>query len=335
MANECLVTKLKGNVQNDNLPYFNALLFEVSAGKKISVNVGITPINASAKLVGNGHFETSNGTNIGKTYSFPSTGEVSIYAVSDGSSCKVYITPKYNFDYLSLTGLTDTAISGIDDGIIDISQFIYNNTVGNRPFRSLHLRRFVFNNIESLNSIAEAPMYVIVSGGQFMESVSDICLDTFLLAMDTNPKNQYYLQTYEFLSIIIQNNFITGTETRTAPYINLSTLDSMTNVIKGNLRVGMKGDIKYLYKVVHDSDASHTVFTESAFYLDITGSLEELVSFAQSKGRATGKINIEFLPKLINVTYQGQSLSNLTIPASSKNYISWDAQGNITIGNNA
>ena len=334
MANDCLVTKLKGTIQNENLPYFNALLVEVNARKSISINPGSAPINTSVKLVGNGHLESVNGVDLGKTYSFPGTGAVGIYAVSDGESCKVHITPKYTFDSLLLQG-NASEYEGVEDGILDLSQFIYNNTLYNRPFYNLKALKLVFTNIESLNSIAEAPINFVVGGGTFMESVNDICLDSFLLAMDTNPKNQAVLQQTSALALVIQNNTLVGTNTRTAPYINLSTLDAMVNVIKSNFRIGMKGDIKYLYKVVHDGVTAPTVYTEAVFYPYVTGSLEELVSFAQSKGRTTGKINIEFLPRWINVTYQGQSLSNLTITASAKNYIAWDAQGNITIGNNA
>ena len=334
MANNCLITKLKGTVQNDSLPYLNALMLEVNAGKSIFISVGTAPIDTSVKLVGNGHFESVNGVDLGKTYSFPGTNAAGIFAVSDGASCNVHITPKYNFDSLQLQGRS-AGYGGIDDAIIDLSQFIYNNTLHNRPFYNLGISKFVSTNIEALNSIAEAPITINVSGGTFMESVNDVCLDTLLLAMDTNPKNQAAIQQTTSINVTIQNNTFAGTNTRTAPYINLSTLDSMVNIIKGNFRIGMKGDIKYLYKVVHDNTTDSTVYTEAVFYPQVTGSLEELVSFAQSKGRTTGKINIEFLPRWINVTYQGQSLSNLTITSSAKNYIAWDAQGNITIGDNA
>ena len=96
---------------------------------------------------------------------------------------------------------------------------------------------------------------------------------------------------------------------------------------------GLKGNLKYI-----NNSAQTVLIYLDEFVSNITGTLEEFVTYAQSKGKTTGSFGLRWASKYPNVTqlYNGvaKSLTELAslglVPNKEESIFSWDAQGNIT-----
>lgn len=118
----CLVTKLRGNVSNDNLPSLGSFIFDAYAGNN-SCTIGIVGLSESTtvKILGNGVFTDTNSKT--KTVTFPSDGTEVEMSFTLAEDCKIEIM---NISY-------DKKINFIYNGNYDIS-----NAVKFRPFQKIY-----------------------------------------------------------------------------------------------------------------------------------------------------------------------------------------------------
>jgi len=129
MANDCLVTKLKENVSNENLQFLGKMVIDIpiqitdSRALQLYFNK-----NTTITLQGDGHFTNSAGTeNLGKSLEYTTPGQLLRVYVSQGTHDKVLI------DKYSVTGLIIGSCS-IDFNALDYSSidtlYCSYNTVG-------------------------------------------------------------------------------------------------------------------------------------------------------------------------------------------------------------
>lgn len=116
--NNCLVTKLKSVVDNDNLRTLNSFIIEVSANTNANfsmVNPGSQGDVITARIIGNGHFSNSSyTTDEGKKITFTQPAGTSAF------NC-----------YIVSTGICSIEISGIPYSHVVRDIFYANNTYGN------------------------------------------------------------------------------------------------------------------------------------------------------------------------------------------------------------
>lgn len=110
---KCLVTRLKGTVDNDALPVFGALNFKVSAGDNVAEIIMIGVAGAAVKTSGGCYLTNQEGTqNLGNT----ATASNTYYLYVKGNGY-VSVSNKYSLGYFSCIS-TDVSV--------DVNDFAHN-----------------------------------------------------------------------------------------------------------------------------------------------------------------------------------------------------------------
>lgn len=124
MANNCLVTKLKGAVDNDSLPEYGKVKIKINDGDVAPFYWGTTP--GTMKVTGSLYFTNQAGDNLGKTMEISST--LSSYRISSGEG---YLILPYKYTlptYIDFSFLKSRVVFDIHD--FAYSNFIhYNDTI--------------------------------------------------------------------------------------------------------------------------------------------------------------------------------------------------------------
>lgn len=309
----CLVTKLKGSVDNDNLPIYNSIGFILKAGYSLSFSLGNLPFSFKIIVSGDGELKKDNTTSYGKSFEWVSengdiqySGPNRIYAYS--TDCKVTLTNiKYTFDYIELIGNNG-------NWVVDPNQFIFNtSTHKERQKHTFSINGARFTNKMNISSIVSySSMFRVINcylvSGDDIGNVFDGMLSCVAPKMNINTGGRGLL--------------------------NASSLIGHSEITK--LGVGLLGDIKYLAETSIATDGSVSIYLHAGYsgtQTWTTGSIEGLVEAYIQKGVTSGTLNIEFPSYFGAVTYQETPLSEHTeITSTNKSIVSWDAQGNITWG---
>lgn len=162
MSTNCLVTKLKGSVENESLPVLNAIKIELKSSQQV-IYISLNTIT-TVKLIGNAVFTSSDGSqNYGKEYTDTSCyiknindGDfLFIYGKYDLSNIytednKVFIKDNYPLDLDYCGEITRLQIGNRNLVNIDLNKFSKYNT------KVTYIRNFYNNNIYGdLETIAE------------------------------------------------------------------------------------------------------------------------------------------------------------------------------------
>jgi len=162
----CLVTKLKGVVDNDNLPILNAFCIEVNDSDNHNVISIRNKTNAvTAKVVGNGGgVSLTNGDYVTELNIPADPWPRSIY-LKKGSNYKVYLSNKFDIDTIQAGSSVDPMNYGFDLSQCNFMDMQYLRT-GNSP------------SYGELGKLAGSTSFNVVEGSPFAGKIN---LDTVII----------------------------------------------------------------------------------------------------------------------------------------------------------
>lgn len=100
MANDCLVTKLKGVVNNDNLSYFNSIVMKYKKKSNLNyINTGLTMSGVQYSgtieiLSDNGYLSGEGNHNYGTKHDYVNENYVYIYPNTADAEVVIKVSPK-------------------------------------------------------------------------------------------------------------------------------------------------------------------------------------------------------------------------------------------------
>lgn len=307
---QCLVTKLKGTVNNNSLPKIGELRIKfrkVSSPSVDSQYLNLSIINTqSITIVGDGYFTDSTlSQNKGTTLSI--TGNNNIVYVSN-TNCEVSIPNKYNITDLNL-GNNSKRIFNKE---LDLDQLKYSplNSI-NAPYVNL------IGGLDSLKNITSL-MSIIMQGSNVTGNISSLKNLTLLKTLDLVNTNvigdlDNLKGLTSLTSIYLNNTNIAG------DISSLSGLTSLNNLSLGNTNA--IGDISSLQNLTSLASLNlgcvNTMITGN---IDIFKSFTKLSSLALKYSKLSG--DIATLPsscRFLSMQFdKGSSVTWSTRPSSAK-----------------
>lgn len=98
---DCLVTKLKGTVSDENIAKLGEYVVQISAGGIVEFKVYSTLNTVNLRIVGNGYFTNSDGLqNLGKNKTIEASQDDVLYL--SAGNYDIYISDKYSLDTLQV-----------------------------------------------------------------------------------------------------------------------------------------------------------------------------------------------------------------------------------------
>ena len=292
MSTNCLITKLKGSVDNDNLPVFGYFVVDVADGSVVRLTFSGDFRGKEFRLTGNIHLCTNatSGDNIGTTKQgingvnelFISSGEGKVFVPKYIATTIVNAWPETEIPYESKKRIS----------------FNIEDVVNYQP-----LDRLVISYFNCYGDISKA-----VATDNLTELTISYCErltgDVSGLIKDISSLNFGHSHTSLDIS-------------------RLSNLNNLTNISFGD---NFYGDISALASIPNNL----IIFKQSDGITGITGNITDFVAAAITKRKSlgqdgSGSITVGYpLLKLPNVTWPSG------MPNASGVTISWDAEGNIT-----
>lgn len=299
----CIVTDYVGNIDNGNLLKYGEFSIEVAstngAKKQIfAIYLRNTTISCELRVIGNGVFTASDGTEIGKTVDaaslLPSHG---IYLKSS-EKVKIGIMGKYSNNISGLTG-----IDGVTAESENFAFLTFYDLLGSSS------QTFIFTGDLADFSVQHSFMGKWQSGNSTPERIVD-----FLEKFD---KTRSGLSCH-----IVTTNDIPKFSTSLLDDAERTTLNAI-NFKRGDL---FNGNIEKLgYFNLTD------FYTPAASAGGYTGTIEGLVTNLLTHNPSGGKFKFAFPQQYVNVTYMGESLATQSdVVKQESSYINYDSQGNIT-----
>ena len=293
--NECLVTKLKGTVDNDDLLKYGEFKFKFNADPGNVITISNVKTNSVYKIKGEGYFTDSTGVqNYGKEFT-AAAGEAYFIATGVG---EVICQHKYDMNLFTVVrGTYGSTEMNVEDFSYSSNNITY-LVIGNSKLRG---------QVTKLNGKVNNAFSAELFDDQ--ENLASF-VRTFLDATNTSETN-HILQLKQDFNANINN-------------VNLNMFEGRIDL---DVRVsGAYGDFKYI------GDTRATAwYTPMSTAPRITGSLEEFVQRAIASGRPNG-ITLSYPKHYTNLTYQGTPLSeNANIPDVGQIRINWTDQGEVII----
>lgn len=295
MANDCLVKRLKGVVDNANLPVYNALKLEVANGNDVAkVIFGGVPVGSKITAAGSIHFTNEQGSeDLGKEITVENTPVT--FFVSAGSG-NVFIENKYSINYFYCVS---PRVS------VNIREFAYNTgsflTLGDGLGVTSHMNAYgdISNNAFKWTNMQFG------SNGDITGSINKT-IESF---------------GEQLLELALYNTNID---------FNLALLQQCPNLIQ-SFTTSRKtyGDISNFgfTKVTN-------VYINPDVANVLTGSIENLVANKIASGSTSGEFTLPWCSTFTKVTFNNKTLQqNVTegaIRQAGDTKFTWDAQGNIT-----
>lgn len=297
---DCLVTKLKGTVDNEFLPPYDSASITFLPHETNAVFNIIAP-NAVLKLAGNAEiWDTDNDVSLGKTATIKSSASsyTHLAITPCDSDCVLFITPKYGQRLPALKFFAPSI--GFDIG--DLKYFSDVATVYMPdPAAVVPTNNNVYGNINDING----------SGITKLRLLSDN------IEGDINSLLDSYLNKSSLTEFSVSGGNLECTLGDWSAFTGITT----TFNISTPKATG-----------VFSSLASMPNLTRCRFSIQmplITGSVEDFVAIAKTRG--AGSLRIDNIKRILpNITYNGVPISTNSDVADSAKTISWDASGNIT-----
>lgn len=310
MANNCLITTLKKEVDNDSLRKVGEIKFHVN---NLNNNVAglylnfTTETEASARIVGDCHFTNSSGSeDKGKTISSSTGGLTMFFSAGEAD---VFVTRKYDFNGITIEWDVRTNGSRIE---LDFEELIYSNKFVSLDFGVVDAPLTVYGDVTNSNAKIYSLKY------QYNNTLKG-SLDK--IVKNSDPEHSPNPSAFTSANLYFANTILS---------LDLSALAGKKfNVVAFSNYV--TGDIKY----IADTLDTNINISELAAP-NITGTIENFVSRAIANGKTAGSMKFNYTsPKnFTNVTYGGIALSsnsNVPTPTGSQQVsFSWDSQGNVT-----
>jgi hypothetical protein len=299
----CILTEYVGNIDNENLLKYGEFSIEVAstngAKKKIfAIYLRNTTISCELRVIGNGVFTASDGTEIGKTVDVVSLLPSHDIYLKSTENVKIGIMGKYSNNISGLTG-----IDGVTAKSEDFAFLTFYDLTGSGS------QTFIFTGDLADFSIQHS----FVGKWQSGNSTSGRIVE-FFEKFDKTQSN-------------IRCSIVT---TKDIPKFSTSLLDDVErttlNAISFSRGDLFNGNIEKLgYFNLAD------FFTPSAFAGGYTGTIEGMVTNLLTHKPSGGRIRFAFPQYYVNVTYKGESLATQSeVIKQESSYINFDAQGNIT-----
>ena len=294
MANNCLVTKLKGVVDNDNLPEYGTLAFDVPANSIsdfVTFNIGGFP-GQVLSFDGGVTMETWGGNLITSPYniSVDVPANFGLKMRSGNTKGTVRIKSKYAMIGGTLSnGLLAFPLKYGENNIKSISYW----------FKGMN---FIFGlDSQHVNDIT----------GNVEELVEN-CPTIQNIKVESCPNLDVNIDRIDFSEIVSFTYYRSGIVSG-----NLSAFKN-TNIL--SIGIGVSSEPGHVTGDIVDAFGSNTSINNLTIYDEpnVTGSIEDFVAAQRSAGRTTGTINIGFTGS--GVTYNGSNnilYSSLTWDANS------------------
>ena len=293
MSTNCLLTKLKGIVDNDSLVPYGYVKFTIHAGtKKCRMYIGGA---FDAKIKGEANFLDAEGQVIGKEIT---TNSNYVYISASETESYVFVECRYErLDWLSFAVPTGQE-ADYDQGrfSIDLEQFSYSPDFRGITTVSSNARNFLFGD-----------------ASKFLKPEWTHMITLYL------PDNE---SVYGDISEVIPTSITSINLFNTGIAVDLAKISelSIPNFIMPSKAYG---DFAELGKI------SGFNMLYGVNVVGVTGSIEGFVENAKIRG--AGRVMFEWCGYFPNVTYKGISLATSTeVIRGSNVYFNWDAEGNIT-----
>lgn len=315
MSNNCLVTKLKGSVDNDSLSKIGEIKITIAPGNTtaecLALISGITdPSYPYARIVGDANFLDPNGGIIGKSLTW---GDIKGDGISgnrvrvspSNSEVTLFINVRYNAIFF--TGEKDTShrmSMNIDEFAFNSNTFEYFTPTDYFGTNGIS----VSGDVSKLKlTIGLSPNMLTLTGPNLYGSINDLLerSSSYIQRLSTyNSKVRIDLSSISWGSFTSLSIIFLGGET----YGDFAVF--------GNIPL-----LNYLYA------------TSNGAMAHLTGSIEGFVENAKTRG--AGSVKLPWPMNFTEVTYGGVKLPVATGTEggpihSADNTLNWDAQGNIT-----
>ena len=294
MANDCLVTRLKGTVQNDNLPILNTIRINLlAAGLRIGTEETI--------LIGTGNSAVEIKSQVPFHIGSASNPAVTQYTIPMNYLQNIVFTSS---DMPS--GAVDNAVT-ISGGVYDLTSLVYYWYCG----------WFKINGADytTLGYAEDLVNQVCTSEIEALDNVEILCIDDKDAGNNVRTYPNILPSTKTSVKILwgiyIDNVMAT-------PIIDKNTLAKMPNLEHLNMRFyGNIKDIPLNVKVLYKPSSS------------TTGTLEEFVADRRSKGETSGVIAFNTPQYTWVVTYNGVAIKDMSQGErpiiDNWSYFVWDA----------
>jgi hypothetical protein len=315
MSTNCLVTKLKGSVDNDNLSKIGEIKITIAPDDTIAECLALLPSSTDpsysyARIVGDANFLDSNGGIIGKSLTY---GDVISGGISESkmrispSESEVILFVNVRYNAISFTGSIDKS----NRMSMEIDEFEYNSN----SFDYFTLTNYfgtqgisASGDVSKLKlTIGRSPNLLILACPNLYGSINDLLerSSSYIEKFSTyNSKIRIDLSSISWGSLTSLRELYIGGETY-GDFAAFSNIPSLSTIY-----------------ATHGDVMTH-----------LTGSIEGFVENAKTRG--AGSVKLPWPQNLIEVTYRGVKLPAATGTEggpikSLNNTFNWDAQGNIT-----
>lgn len=301
MINNCLVTKLKGAVQNENLPIYNVAFFSITDRTQIISAYFATGNNGSVKITSKVPF-LPFGTQTKVTERTISANSLLFFtiAVSD------FTSDEEMKDLITIENYYNCTIATLYAGIF---------------YKSLLAELDQYQNVESLLKVCPIELACVPKNNHSID-----INDAAYYLMFNNPDDGY-LHPGDYDKYMKRPNIevITGASADGAMYVD-GTEDY--------------SDSELLYLGgCFSGDTTHLPYNLRFLYVaSLKGSIENFVTMARGKGRTTGALVLGGIVFGDGVTYEGKTIHThydegvLPLVEGGAGYcFVWDAAGNITL----
>lgn len=298
MSTNCLITEFKGEVNHNNLPIYNKVIFGPSAGKK------------AYKL-----FIAADGGDIVVTSKVPFTvggTSVTTKIVRDGEILHATYTPN----------LTE----GIAD-LVTVENY-YNCSVLGLYSDASHIQRPTSYDFENKTNLKSFFKYAPVIGTAIMfEDIQNIEFNNTIRHLGVLFPSISATEADSIFSLPNLEVFVGGAANGSQAAL-LSTTSQTSSSVK-QLGIRFKGPLTNLPLGI---EIFNGISNPSVDAIGASGSIEEWVSFMRSAGRTSGSVSIFLANEARSITYGGATLDSLvnnqTIFTDGSKYTAflvWDA----------
>lgn len=286
----CLYTKLKGSVDNDNLVKIGEFCFDFTADENNIVVIATNHTNSTYRLIGDGYFTNNDGTeNYGNEFVTPDGAS---YVKLNGNG-KIFIPGKYDLNLFVINRTKPGTIK------IDIENFAYSDRI---------ISYFVCDNTRFY--------------GQLNKLAGKVSSRFECIASDKQDDLASFVEGF-LNNTSIEGNHTLTIKSNSTNNVNLRLFEGRTDLTV--LVQGCVGDFKYL----GDTKSLALDCTDEQA-VGITGSIEEFVQRKILNGMNTGTFALPFPLRYTNLYYNNSPLSESGLPNINTVTFSWDSQGNIT-----
>ena len=313
MSNNCLVTKLKGTVDNGDLPKIGEIKITVAPGATKTFCLAILPVETPsdlpyARIEGNANFLDLNDNVIGKSLVWGdvisggrSANQISVSP--SNSEVIVFVTARYDSYFFTADSDTSGRMSmNIEDFSYNSNTFTYFTPIDIYGYKGIKIYGDVTNLKLSVGRNANNGLFL--AGPTIQGNLNGV--------IERSP-NLYMLSTYD-----------------SKVRVDVTSLINCTNVVLLYLGGETYGDIALLGNI---HSLQQLYVTHGGVMTHFTGSIEDFVQNAKTRG--AGSIVMPWPGNFTEITYRGVKLPAAIETeggpySSSTNTLHWDAQGNIS-----